>query len=63
MSRPVDPHEGKTINRRAGCGRTARPVRRGAGPKPIGPAYPYKTGPGGLRRSAKNRAGRLTPLR
>ena len=38
----VNPHEGKTINRRAGCGRTARPVRREGSPKPIGLPYPYQ---------------------
>jgi len=37
----VNPLEGKTINRRAGCGKTASPVRREGGPKPIGPPYPY----------------------
>ena len=31
MSQPVNPHEGKTINRRAGCGRSASPVRREGG--------------------------------
>jgi hypothetical protein len=41
MPRPVNPHEGKTINRRAGCGRTACPVRREERPKPIGRSYPY----------------------
>jgi hypothetical protein len=40
-ARPVNPHEGKTINRRAGCGRTACPVRRGGSPNPIGLPYPY----------------------
>jgi hypothetical protein len=38
---PVNPLEGKTINRRAGCGRSARPVRREGGPNSIGPPYPY----------------------
>jgi hypothetical protein len=38
----ANPHRGKTTNRRAGCGRTARPVRREGEPKPIGPPYPYK---------------------
>src|SRR4051812_13507489 len=39
--RPVNPLGGETINRRAVCGRTACTVRRGEGPKPIGPSYPY----------------------
>ena len=39
--RPVNPLGGDTINRRAVCGRTACTVRRGEGPKPIGPSYPY----------------------
>jgi hypothetical protein len=38
----VNPHWGKTTDRRAGCGRSARPVRREGGPKPIGPSYPYR---------------------
>ncbi|MCY2969028.1 MAG: hypothetical protein NT069_36290, partial [Planctomycetota bacterium] len=38
----VNPPWGNTINRRAGCGKTARPVRREGGPKPIGPPYPYR---------------------
>jgi len=32
---------GETINRRAVCGRSARTIRRGEGPNPIGPSYPY----------------------
>src|SRR4051794_12696192 len=40
--RPVNPLGGDTINRRAVCGRTACTVRRGEGPKPIGPSYPYQ---------------------
>ena len=35
------PLGGKTTDRRAGCGRSACPVRREGGPKPIGPPYPY----------------------
>jgi len=41
MAWPVNPLGGNTIDRRAGCGKTARPVRREGGPKPIGPPYPY----------------------
>jgi hypothetical protein len=41
----VSPLGGKTINRRAVCGRSARTVRRGEGPKPIGPSYPYHSFP------------------
>ena len=37
-----NPHGGKTINRRAVCGRSARTVRREGGPNPIGPPYPYQ---------------------
>jgi hypothetical protein len=32
---------GKTTNWRAGCGRSASPIRREGGPKPIGPPYPH----------------------
>jgi hypothetical protein len=38
----VNPSQGKTTNRRAGCGKTARPVRREGGSKPIDPSYPYQ---------------------
>ena len=38
----VNPLEGKTINWRAGCGKTASPVRREGEPNPIGSPYPYK---------------------
>ncbi len=37
----VSPLAGKTTDRRAGCGRSARPVRREGGSKPIGSPYPY----------------------
>jgi len=37
----VNPLRGDTTNRRAGCGRSARPVRREGGPNPIGSPYPY----------------------
>ena len=37
----VNPLEGKTINWRAGCGKTASPVRREGEPNPIGSPYPY----------------------
>src|SRR5262249_2269479 len=36
----ANPQRGKTTNRRAGCGRTACPVRREGGPKPISSSYP-----------------------
>jgi len=39
----VNPLRGKTTNRRAGCGRTACPVRREGEPKPIGSSYPYNS--------------------
>ena len=38
----VNPLEGKTINWRAGCGKTASPVRREGELNPIGSPYPYK---------------------
>src|SRR5262249_24582006 len=38
----ANPQRGKTTNRRAGCGRTACPVRREGGPKPISSSYPYQ---------------------
>src|SRR5262245_32272200 len=38
----ANPQRGKTTNRRAGCGRTACPVRREGGPKPISSSYPYR---------------------
>ncbi|MCX7420279.1 MAG: hypothetical protein NT013_12165, partial [Planctomycetia bacterium] len=37
-----NPLAGKTINRRAGCGKPARPVRREGRPKSIGRSYPYR---------------------
>jgi hypothetical protein len=40
--RYASPLAGNTINRRAGCGRSARPVRRARGSDPIGPPYPYQ---------------------
>src|SRR5437016_1813210 len=42
MHWPFNPLGGKTINRRAVCGRSARTVRRGEGSNPIGPSYPYQ---------------------
>src|SRR5204862_5336425 len=54
MIRFVIPLEGKTIDRRAGCGRSARPVRREGESNPIGPPYPY-------HRSAAPAAERWTP--
>jgi hypothetical protein len=41
MPRPVNPLGGKTIDRRAVCGRSACTVRREGGPKPMGSPYPY----------------------
>jgi len=38
----VGPLAGKTTNRRAGCGRSARPVRREGVSKPIDAPYPYQ---------------------
>jgi|SRR5712671_5528244 len=37
----VGPLAGKTTDWRAGCGRSARPVRREGGSKPIDAPYPY----------------------
>jgi hypothetical protein len=44
MPRPVNPQRGKTIDRRAGCGRTAHPVRSEGSSKPIRLACPYHPG-------------------
>ena len=41
-SRYINPLRGKTINRRAGCGRPASPVRREGRPNSIGLPYPYQ---------------------
>ena len=41
MSWTVSPLRGKTTDWRAGCGRSARPVRREGGSKPIDAPYPY----------------------
>ena len=41
----VNPRGGKTTDRRAVCGRTARTVRRGEGSNSIGPSYPYHGDP------------------
>ena len=38
----VNPLAGKTTDWRAGCGRSARPVRREGASKPIGAPYPYR---------------------
>ena len=40
----VTPHRGDTTNWRAGCGRTARPVRREGGTNSIVSPYPYHVG-------------------
>ena len=37
----VNPLGGKTTDWRAGCGRSACPVRREGGTGPLGPPYPY----------------------
>jgi len=37
----ASPLVGKTTDWRAGCGRSARPVRREGGSKPIDSPYPY----------------------
>ena len=42
MLRPVSPLGGKTTNWRAGCGRSACPVRREGEPNSIGSPYPYR---------------------
>src|SRR5215831_7549051 len=39
----ANPQRGKTTNRRAGCGKTACPVRREGGPNPISSPYPYNS--------------------
>ena len=41
----ISPLVGKTTDWRAGCGRSARPVRREGRPKPIGFPYPYQFAP------------------
>src|SRR5215470_4120132 len=46
MSRHASPLAGKTTDRRAGCGRSARPVRREGASKPIDAPYPYHHGDG-----------------
>src|SRR5258707_5546856 len=38
----VSPPRGKITNWRAGCGKSARPVRREGGPNSIGSPYPYR---------------------
>src|SRR5215468_7198995 len=40
--RTVSPLAGKTTDRRAGCGRSAGPVRREGASKPIDAPYPYQ---------------------
>ncbi len=40
MTRSASPLEGKTTDWRAGCGRSARPVRREGG-RVTAPPYPY----------------------
>ena len=41
MTRSASPLEGKTTDWRAGCGRSARPVRREGG-RATAPPYPYQ---------------------
>ena len=41
MPWPASPLAGKTTDWRAGCGKSARPVRREGEPKPISSPYPY----------------------
>ncbi len=43
MFQPANPHEGKTINRRAGCGKPASPVRREGRFKSMNLPYPYRS--------------------
>jgi hypothetical protein len=43
MPQLVNPVAGKTTDWRAGCGRSASPVRREGELKPIGPPYPYNS--------------------
>ena len=43
MTRFASPLEGKTTNWRAGCGRSACPVRREGGRVTV-PPYPYRRG-------------------
>ncbi len=66
MPRPFNPHGGKTINRRAGCGRPARPVRREGRPNSIGLPYPYHgylgTRKGNAMRRSNARRGGLMVL-
>jgi hypothetical protein len=42
MSWTISPLAGKTTDWRAGCGRSARPVRREGVSKPIDAPYPYQ---------------------
>ena len=42
VSSSASPLAGDTINRRAGCGRSARPVRREGVANPIAAPYPYQ---------------------
>jgi len=41
LRKHANPRRGKTTNRRAGCGRSASPVRREGEAKPIASPYPY----------------------
>src|SRR6516165_529745 len=53
MPRSVSPLAGKTTDWRAGCGRSARPIRREGASKPIDAPYPYHV----LEREANQRRG------
>src|SRR5438477_2182383 len=48
MRRSVNPLRGKTTDRRAVCGKSARTVRREGGPNSIGPPYPYLSAAPGM---------------
>src|SRR6266849_1711352 len=56
MAWTVSPHTGNTTDWRAGCGRSARPVRREGATKPIGAPYPY------VRSQARSIQGGANPL-
>src|SRR4051794_29448794 len=57
MPWPVNPRRGKTTHWRAGCGKTASPVRRGEGRNPMRPSYPINGS--ALAGRGPRRSGRL----
>lgn len=57
MASFFSPCQGKTTNRRAGCGRSASPVRREGRGKPMHRPYPYTQGKLGYNLSDKTRIG------